>query len=309
MVIEAQMMPPFSIESLPAISHETLSKFEEAYPPHWRGWGAQQIDEDRAHILREAAASAPSAVPFTDMLQLAARLSSGGNYLPQTMASYRYAMTQGLRSGASLIDLAARYGRPVAFQIYPPGLEIPADELQEVDFDYICDCLRRTFDRAAGPGSDGYVAGVARGEYNVVNESYRLYFHGLAFGALAEGLRWINELDEYEYAPWQDRYSPPFARVRWRRIKRTNITKFLDLVPTDWQRIYESRLEREWVRQTLWTELPVLRMAQLLLFWDTLNLRKITLLMRLRPAGDGLRLTAKGRGKRLLKSAVLGKAK
>jgi hypothetical protein len=79
-------------------------------------------------------------------------------------------------------------------------------------------------------------------------------------------------------------------------------------VPTDWQCIYEGPHGRELVRQSLWRAPPPLRMAQLLMFWDRLTLRDITLLMRLRAARDGLRLTAKGRGKRVLGPANQTKA-
>jgi hypothetical protein len=296
------------IEHLPAPSHDSQAKLGEAYPPEWHGWNAREVDVHWAHVLREAARCAPATVPFADMLALADRLDCPSEHFPETMASYRYASTHGFRLGAAFLNLAAQYGQPVEFRIYPPGLELPADNLETVEFDYICDCLRRAFNRAAGTGSDGYVGAVARGEYNVVNDTFRLYFRGVAFGGLADALRWINELEDYDFAPWQGNYSPPFLRVRWRRRKQGNLTRFTRLVPTDWPRIYELRLEREWVRQTLWIELPPLRMAQLLLFWDRLKLADIALLMRLRVADDGLRLTSKGRGKPPLRPADIRKA-
>jgi hypothetical protein len=302
------MMAGDGIERLPDPSNEARTKLEEAYPAEWHGWSALEVDVHRAFILRQAALSAPASVPFADMRALADRLESAGDHVPQTMASYQYARTQGLRLAAAFMDLAAQYGQPIEFRIYPPGLEVPADNLESVEFDYICDCLRRTFARATGAASDGYVGAVARGEYNVVTDTFRLYFRGVAFGQLADALRWINDLDEYEFAPWQDNLSPPFLRVHWRRRPKGNLTTFTQLVPNDWRRIYEVWHESEWVRQILWGELPPLRMAQLLLFWDTLKLRDITLLMRLRIAADGLRLNAKGRGRRVLDHASQKKA-
>jgi hypothetical protein len=44
------------------------------------------------------------------------------------------------------------------------------------------------------------------------------------------------------------------------------------------------------------------------MFWDRVTLRDIALLMRLRVASDGLRLTAKGRGTSLSKPAAIRKA-
>lgn len=290
-------MPHNSIDNLPVLSSEARTQLEGAVPLHPRGWVPVEVDAHRAYLLLEAAKNAPSHAPLAEIRDLARRLNCRGNF-PRTMASCRYTYEQGLRLSGAFIDLAARYGQPVEFRIYQPGLELPADNLETVEFDYIRDCLRRALARAAEVGADGYVGAVARGEYNVVDDSYRLYFRGLAFGDLADALPYMNELDDYDYAPWQGSYSPPFLRVRWRRIKKRNVTRFTRLVPIDWRRIYEVRYENEWVRQSLWSELPLLRLAQLLLFWDTLNLRDVTLLMGLRAGQEGLRLTAKGRGKR-----------
>lgn len=294
-----------SVENLPPASDADRIRLLEGDYPNPRVW--RHVDERRATILREVAASQPRSAR-SDMLDLACRLRFGCDGGPPTLASYSYTLEQGLRLSGAFLQLAEREAWPISFRIYPPGLEFPADELEEVEFDYICDCLRRTFNRVAGAGAGGYVGAVVRGEYNVVNDSYRLYFRGLAYGELADSLRWINEGDQYEFAPWAGRYSPPFLRVSWRRIKRDNASAFRRLVPTDWQCIYEAPHERELVRQSLWSPPPPRRLAQLLIFWDRLTLRDITLLMRLRAASDGLRLTAKGRGKSLSKPAAIRKA-
>lgn len=289
-------MPRTSLQNLPTLSIAANARLEVEQPLLARSREAGNVDQDRSRLLREAGEAAPSNAPLAELRNLADRLSVSGHDIPQTMASARCATEQGLRFAGALMDLAALYGPPVEFRIYPPGLEVPADELEGVEFDYVCDCLRRTFDRAAGAGADGYVAAVARAEYNVVNDAYRLYFRGLALGALGDALPCINDLDDYDFAPWQGSHSPPFLRVRWRQVKRRSVESFERLVPTDWRRIYEVFHERECVRQKLWSDMPLLRRAQLLLFWDTLKLRDITLLMRLRLDQHGLRLTSKGRG-------------
>lgn len=293
-----------SIDNLPALPADTRIRLLGGEYPNPRVWG--HIDHQRSRILREAAANEPYGTR-ADMLDLARRLRFGGNDAPPTLASFSHTFERGLRLSAAFLQLAEREAWPISFRIYPPGLELPADELEEVDFNYICDCLRRTFNQVAGYGARGYAGAVARGEYNVVNDSYRLYFRGLASGELADAVRWIIELDSYD-APWQGDFSPPFLRVSWRPIRRGDVSKFLRLVPTEWQRIYEAPHQRELVRQSLWSELPPRRMAQLLLFWDRLTLANITLLMRLRVASDGLRLTTKGRGKRLVKPGDAQKA-
>jgi hypothetical protein len=296
-------MSGHTIDDLPSVSTATRIRLLGGEYPNMRVWAP--IDHHRSRILRVAAANQPPSAR-ADMLDLACRLRFSGNDAPPTLASYFHTFELSLRFAAAFLQLAERDAWPMSFRIYPPGLEFPAHELEEVDFSYICDRLRRTFDRVAGSGADGYVVAVARGEYNVVNDSYRLYFRGLAFGDFADAVRWIIELDAYD-APWQDNFSPPFLRVSWRPIRRGDVSKLLRLVPTEWQRIYEAPHGRELVRQNLWSELPPRRMAQLLLFWDRLMLRDITLLMRLRVASDGLRLTAKGRGKRLLKPVGIRK--